>query len=161
MKAENIQIRQEKIRQFAITLGMFVIITGIVFYWGLVRIPNIYRQSQLLSTVQIENFRIQLLQVDTLAQQIQYNVYVKEKSMMDFYEWINKIKGMYPKPIHHSILNGYLSRVQEIEMTRQKDTLIEKLGTDYQRLQNEIKDIQAQNESLKQELVQKKVQKQS
>lgn len=156
MQAENLNIRQQTIRQFIVTFIGFILLCVFFFYWTFKKIPAVYEENQSLTTTQTMVFLNNISKTDTLVWQIQTKPNVKEESMVAFYEWMSQLKETYPSAFHHSVLDNYLKRVVEIEETRQKDTSLLLLQQQYSIIKNETAELIAQNQLFKQELEQKK-----
>ena len=158
MKAENIDIRTQKIRQFIIIYLVFILLCCLFFYWAFVKIPKAYQKEQALASLKLNEFLENTAKVNTLVLQIQTKENVKEKSMIAFYEWMNTLKSTYPTPLYQSVLNSYLMRVSDIQGARQKDTSLLKLRQQYELIKAETSELLIQNSTLKQQLTQRKSQ---
>lgn len=158
IQAENTDIRAQKIRQFIITNIGFILICSFFFYWALVRIPAVYQHDRTLTAARLNEFLSNTAKADTLVTQIQSTSNIRQKSMVDFYEWMNALKESYPQPLFQCVLDSYLKRVDEIENARQRDTSLLSLEQRYQTIKAETTALLAQNAALKQELAQKKAQ---
>ncbi|AXE21823.1 hypothetical protein DR864_28550 (plasmid) [Runella rosea] len=56
MKAENIDIRTQKIRQFIIIYLVFYTVLFFFFYWAFVKIPKAYQKEQALASLKLNEF---------------------------------------------------------------------------------------------------------
>lgn len=158
MQAENIDIRTNKIHQFIIIYFVFILLCSFFFYWAFVKIPKAYQNEQALTSAKLNEFLENTAKVDTLVLQIQTKENVKEKSIIAFYEWMNTLKSNYPNPLYQSVLNSYLMRVSDIQSARQKDTSLLKLRQQFKLLKAETSELLIQNNTLKQQLTQRKSQ---
>lgn len=156
MQPENTDIRAQKIRQFILTYIVFILICLFFFYWAFFRIPAVYQHDRTLAVTRLNAFLNNTAKADALVVQIQSKTNIRQKSMVDFYEWINALKEAYPQPFFQCVLNSYLKRVDEIENARQKDTSLLGLEQRYKTIKAETTALLAQNAALKQELAEKK-----
>ncbi len=152
MQAENLTVRRQMIRRFALAYASFLLAGAFYCFWAFMQIPAIQRRAQLQDTEEIQAFLRRTREANELTAQIQAKPRVSQRSMLAFYEWIGQQKATYPRPAARAVLQNYQERVAEIERSRRADTTLAALQRRYLTISAETRQLAQENEGMEEKL---------
>ncbi|MPR36078.1 hypothetical protein [Salmonirosea aquatica] len=159
MSAINKAERSRMIGYFALSYLAMMILVALIFYYLFVVIPKIHNRETALTNDRIEEFVQHTDHADSLVIKIQKAPVVESQALIPFYTWTNDLKTVYQQPFYETIVTSYTDLVNEIALSKAKDTTLPTLKTRLVAIQKDNLDLMRRNAELKNQLTMGKVRK--
>lgn len=152
MQALNHQIRKNSIIYFCVCYtGMVVLLAGIL-YLNLRKIPELARERNQSTAVEIKNFLLETNRLDDYVRVLTKTPQPSASQLQKIFEFVTQLQAHYDKPIFQSVLKSYGAFVSDLGSARSiQDPEYAQLISKYNQLVEEKKQLDQQLDQLLQQ----------
>jgi len=152
MSAINKTERYRMIGYFVLSYLATLLLVLLIFYFLFVVIPKIHNRQTALTNDRIEEFVEHTDHADSLVIKIQKAPVVESQALIPFYSWTNDLKTVYQQPFYETIVTSYTDLVNDIALSKSKDTTLPSLKSRLITIQKSNLELLQLNEGLKMKL---------